>query len=78
MFYIEMLMLNYYRSEVFRKMFYGSGGMKEQQDKEWKIEDIKPEDFQPFLNFLYSGKIIITHKVKLYIFQYIICYFITI
>ena len=46
------------------KMFYGSGGMKEQQLKEWIIEDVKSEDFEVFLKFLYTGKILINHKVK--------------
>jgi len=52
-------------------MFYGSG-MKEQQEKEWKIEDFDVDEFSDFLEYLYSGKIMINSKVKINLIYFLL------
>ena len=57
------------RSILFKKMFFGEHEMKEKQNKEWIIkEEIKIENFKSFINFIYTGKVIITPKVIIFIY----------
>ena len=51
------------RSELFEKMFFKSG-MKEQQTKVWELPEAKPETFLYFLEYLSTGKVLITAKVS--------------
>lgn len=60
-FYVSSFLLGA-RSEVFKKMFFLSE-LKEQQTKEWTLEDLSPNFFPHFLQFLYSGRVSITPQV---------------